>query len=347
MKRPFSPLTDLRALAPTSKRARGAASMTAALLMVVAVFASGCARQAQSTNIVAAGHVEATDVHLSAKVGGRLLEAPFKEGDAVKVGDVVARLSTTDVEIQVRQASAERAQAAADLRLRLAGARKEDIAEMEAQIRATEADIAGAQLDLDRMQGLLDRGSGTTKARDDARTRRNILEARRGAQHQSLARLRAGSRPEEVEGARARVAGIDARIALLEQQIADATVTSLADGVVTSRVAEPGEQLQAGSVICVITKLGEAWLTVYVTDMDLARIRIGQEAIVTTDGGKTRKGRLTYIASKAEFTPKNVQTRDERIKLVYRVKVGLDNADGFFKPGMPAEASFEPVGPAQ
>ena len=61
------------------------------------------------------------------------------------------------------------------------------------------------------------------------------------------------------------------------------------------------------------------------------------------DGGQTRKGRLTYIASKAEFTPKNVQTRDERVKLVYRVKVGLDNADGFFKPGMPAEATFEPV----
>ena len=63
-----------------------------------------------------------------------------------------------------------------------------------------------------------------------------------------------------------------------------------------------------------------------------------------TDGGETRKGRLTYIASKAEFTPKNVQTQDERIKLVYRVKVGLDNADGFFKPGMPAEATFVPAG---
>ena len=112
---------------------------------------------------------------------------------------------------------------------------------------------------------------------------------------------------------------------------------------VTSRVAEPGEQLQAGSPVCVITQLSEAWLTVYVTDVDLARIRIGQEAEVKTDGGQTRKGRLTYIASKAEFTPKNVQTRDERIKLVYRVKVGLDNADGFFKPGMPAEATFVPV----
>jgi HlyD family secretion protein len=322
-------------------------SLSLLVLTAAAAVGFGCLTQTASTNIVAAGHVEATDIHISAKVSGRLVEAPFKEGDVVKAGDTVARLSTTDVEIQVRQASADHAQAAAELRLRLAGARQEDIAEVEAQIRATEADIAGAQLDLARMQGLLDRGSGTTKARDDAGTRRDILEARLAAQRQTLARLRSGSRPEEIEAARARVASLEARIAMFKQQIADAQVTSLSDGVLTSRVAEPGEQLQVGSPICVITQLTEAWLTVYVTDVDLARIRLGQEAVVKTDGGQTRKGRLTYIASKAEFTPKNVQTRDERIKLVYRVKVGLDNADGFFKPGMPAEATFQPVGPAQ
>ena len=316
---------------------------TLILLTLAGLGAIACNPQARSTDIVAAGHVEATDVHISAKVGGRLIDAPLKEGDLVKAGALLARLDTTDVEILIRQATADHAQAEADLRLRLAGARKEDIAEMEAQIRATEADIAGARVDLERMQGLLDRSSGTTKARDDARTRLNVLEARLAAQRQTLARLNSGSRPEEIDAARARVASIDARIAALTQQKNDATLISPTDGVLTSRVAEPGEQLQVGSPICVITQLSEAWLTVYVTDVDLARIRIGQEATVKTDGGQTRKGRLTYIASKAEFTPKNVQTRDERIKLVYRVKVGLDNADGFFKPGMPAEATFAPV----
>ncbi len=314
-----------------------------ALLALIGLAAAGCTTQARTSDIVASGHVEATDVHISAKVGGRLLEAPLKEGDQVKTGALLARLDTTDVEILIRQASADHAQAEADLRLRLAGARKEDIADMEAQIRATEADLAGAKLDLKRMQGLLDRSSGTAKARDDARTRLNVLEARLAAQRQTLARLNAGSRPEEIEAARARVASLDARIAALTQQKNDATLVSPTDGVLTSRVAEPGEQLQAGSPICVITQLSEAWLTVYVTDVDLARIRIGQEATVKTDGGQTRKGKLTYIASKAEFTPKNVQTRDERIKLVYRVKVGLENSDGFFKPGMPAEATFVPV----
>ncbi len=316
-------------------------------LLLVAGLGLGCRTEAASASIVASGHVEATDIHISAKVAGRLIEAPLREGDVVKAGQMVSQQDTTDVEILMRQAESERAQASAELRLRLAGARKEDIAEVEAQIRATEADLEGAQLDLDRMQGLLTRGSGTEKARDDASTRRRILEARLAAQRQTLARLRAGSRPEEIEGARARVGSVEAKIAQLRQQIQDATVMSPADGILTARVAEPGEQLQMGSPICVITRLSDAWLTVYVADTDLSRIRLGQEATVTTDGGQSRKGRLTYIASKAEFTPKNVQTRDERVKLVYRVKVGLDNADGLFKPGMPAEASFAPAGPAQ
>ena len=313
---------------------------TLMVLLSALVASNGCARTQAADDIRGAGHIEATDVHISAKIPGRLLEAPLEEGDPVKTGDVVAKQSSTDLAITLKQVSADRAQAAADLKLRLAGARTEDIAEAEAQIRATEADIAGAQLDLDRMQGLLDRNSGTAKARDDARTRRQVLDARVTAQRQALARLRSGARSEEIEAARARVASLDARIAQVEQQIADATVTSGVDGIVTSRIAEPGELLQAGSPICVISRLTEPWLTVFVTDLDLAHIRLGQEVTVTTDGGHTRKGRVTYIASKAEFTPRNVQTRDERVKLVYRVKVGLENADLFFKPGMPAEATF-------
>ena len=165
-----------------------------------------------------------------------------------------------------------------------------------------------------------------------------MLAARLAAMKESLARLRSGSRPEEIEASRARVAGAEARIAQLEQQLLDARVTSPLEGVVTEKIAEAGELLQAGSPLVVVTDLGSPWLTVYVTGPDLGRIRLGQEAEVVTDDGQSRKGTITFIASQAEFTPKNVQTRDERVKLVYKVKVGLDNPDGLFKPGMPAEA---------
>jgi HlyD family secretion protein len=111
--------------------------------------------------------------------------------------------------------------------------------------------------------------------------------------------------------------------------------------VVTEKVAQQGELLQPGSPLCVITDLANAWLTVYVAETALGRIRLGQPALVVTDEGQRRSGHITYISSEAEFTPKNVQTRDERVKLVFKVKVGLDNRDGLFKPGMPATARFQ------
>jgi HlyD family secretion protein len=259
-------------------------------------------------------------------------------------GQVLAEIDTTDLKLSLGQARAERDQAAAELRLRIAGARAEDIAEHQAQVESAKADLEAAERDLLRMQGLLDKGSGTTKSRDDARTRRDMTAARLEAARQSLLKLKSGSRAEEIDAARAQVAAKDARIAILEQQVRDATVTSPVAGVVTEKVAEAGELLQNGSPVCVVTDLQEPWLNVYVGEPDLARIRLGQEGEVKTDDGQVRKGRVTFIASKAEFTPKNVQTRDERVKLVYRVKVGLENGDGLFKPGMPAEARLQAAG---
>jgi HlyD family secretion protein len=311
---------------------------TALVLLLALPGALACGRRPDPSQILATGHVEATDVRVSAKLAGRLETLSAREGDAVAAGQELAAIDATDVRLALQQAQAEREQAAAELRLRRAGSRPEDIAELESQIRGVEADLAAAQQDLDRMQGLLDRGSGTTKARDDARTRRDVNGARLAAMMQSLARLRAGSRREEIDAARARLAATDARIAQLDQQLRDARVVSPLTGVVTEKIAEAGEILPAGSPLLVVTDLRSPWLTVYVAGPDLGRIRLGQEAVVVTDDGQSRKGVVTFIASQAEFTPKNVQTRDERVKLVYKVKIGLDNPDGLFKPGMPAEA---------
>jgi HlyD family secretion protein len=322
------------------------AQLLRATLAAVVVLA-GCHRGPDSTTIVASGHVEATDVRLSTKVGGRLQTFGVQEGDKIARDQEIAQLETTDARLLLRQARAERDQAAADLRLRLAGSRKEDVAELEAQVAQDGADLAGAERDLSRMQGLLDRGSGTTKARDDAKTRRDVAVERLAARKQSLARVRSGSRPEEIDAARARLASAEARIAQTEQQIADATVKSPVSGVVTEKIAEAGEILQPAAGLCVITNLDEAWLTVYVAEPDLARLRLGEDVEVKTDDGQARRGKITFVASRAEFTPKNVQTRDERVKLVFKVKVGLDNKDGLFKPGMPAEARIASSGSAQ
>ncbi|HEV8121061.1 MAG TPA: efflux RND transporter periplasmic adaptor subunit [Candidatus Polarisedimenticolia bacterium] len=312
-----------------------------ATLVAAALAAAGCAGHHDPGLITASGHVEATDVRLATKIPGRLVEFKLEEGDRVTAGQVLGQIDRTDLELSIQQAKADEGQTAADLNLRLAGTRKEDIAEQEARLQSARVEMDAAQRDFERMQSLLDRGSGTTKARDDAQARRDTATAQVQAMQEALLRMKAGSRREEIEAARARQAAAAARVAQIEQQLEDATITSPVTGVVTEKIAEQGELLQPGAGLCVVTNLSDAWLTVYVTGPDLGRIRLGQEAEVRTDDGQTRQGKVRYIASEAEFTPKNVQTRDERVKLVYRIKIGLDNADGMFKPGMPAEARLK------
>ncbi|MEW6365632.1 MAG: efflux RND transporter periplasmic adaptor subunit [Acidobacteriota bacterium] len=311
------------------------------LLIILATAA--CGNDRDKGLIVASGHVEATDVRISTKVVGTVEWFPVEEGDNVSAGQELARLDTVDARLALDVARAERNQAEADLRMKVTGEREEDIKEAAAMVARAEADLDGAQKDLDRMEGLLDSGSGTQKSRDDARTRRDIAASALEAARERLRKLKSGSRPEIIDAARARLSAAEARIAQLEQQIKDAAIRCPVNGVVTEKLVEQGELLSPGTAMVVVTNLTEPWLTVYISETDLGRVRIGQDVDVVTDDGQARKGRVTYIASKAEFTPKNVQTRDERVKLVYKLKIGIENADGLFKPGMPAEARMSAV----
>ena len=308
----------------------------AAVLLSLAVAA--CGRSGRDGRVVASGHIEANDVRIATKVRGRLLERPVDEGDAVTVGQLLGLVDTVDAELALREVQAQREQADAQLRLRIAGSRREDIAELAARVDAAAADLAGAQKELARQETLVTEGVTTAQTRDDALTRRDALAAQLESAKQSLARSKAGSRDQDIEAARAARDAIDARIAQLRQAISDARIVSPVAGRVTEKIAEVGELLAAGAPILVVTDMARPWLTVYVAEPDLGKIKLGAEADVVTDGGETRRGKVTFIASTAEFTPKNVQTRDERVKLVYRVKIGLENADGLFKPGMPAQA---------
>ena len=308
--------------------------------LLVSICVAACGRSAHNGSVVASGHIEAIDVRIATKVRGRLLQRPVDEGDAVKAGQLLGILDTIDVELSLREAVAQRDQADALFRLRVAGSRREDIAELAARVESVLADLAGAEKELKRQETLVAEGVTTARTRDDALARRDALAGQLESARQAHARARAGSRDQEIEAARATRDAMEARIAQLRQQIVDATIVSPTDGLVTEKIAEPGELLAAGAPILVITDLARPWLTVYVAEPDLGRIKLGAVAEVVTDGGEKRQGKVSFIASTAEFTPRNVQTRDERVKLVYRVKVGLDNADGLFKPGMPAEARF-------
>jgi HlyD family secretion protein len=319
---------------------------TAVAAAAIVFVACGCDGRHSDNAIIASGHVEATDVRVSTKIGGTLEHFEIEEGDRLEKGQVIAQIDTVDLRLALQGASAERDQARADLALRQAGYREEDIAAAKAEVTRAAAELDTAQKELDRAEGLLAAGSGTPKARDDARGRRDVAAAALEAGRARVRKLEAGYLKQEIEAARARLEAAEARIAQLEQQISDATVQCPVGGVVTEKIAEQGELLAPGAELVVVTDLDHPWLTIYVSEPDLGRIRLGQEVEVVTDDGQRRSGRISFIASEAEFTPKNVQTRDERVKLVFEVKVLVPNEDGLFKPGMPAEARIRPSEPA-
>ena len=237
----------------------------------------------------------------------------------------------------------------------MTGARPEDIRQAEAQtdalqaeIGAIDAELVAAEADRDRFESLLAADAGSRKQRDDALARVNILQQRAQAVRQQVraaeqvvARLESGARVEEIEAARTRVASIDAQIAVLRKRIDDATVVSPAGGIVTQVLVEQGEFVAPMMPLLVVTDIDRAWANLFVPEPAVPRLTIGQEAQVFTDaGGAGLPGTVTFVSPQAEFTPRNVQTADERSLLVYRIKVAVDNREGVLKPGMPVDASL-------
>jgi HlyD family secretion protein len=325
------------------------------LFSIVFAYAAACAAKPPADRIRVSGQVEATDVQVAANVGGRLLDLRVAEGDRVKPGDPIARLDAADAELARARAQAERDQAAAQLRLLQAGARPEDVRQAEAQtataqseLAAAQTDLAAAQADVDRFEMLLASNSGSRKQRDDAVTRRDVAQAhvqgardRVRAAAENATKLRAGARKEEITAGRARVDAADAQLATLQKAIADAVLAAPVGGIVTAKLADAGEMVQPREPIVVVSDLDHAWANVYVSEPAVPRLRVGETATLFTDaGGAGIPGTISYVSDKAEFTPRNVQTADDRSKLVYRVKISVDNRGGVLKAGMPVEAEI-------
>lgn len=332
--------------------------MMAGTLAAALVISAGCREAPTNAPPKASGYVEATEVKVAPKVPGRVADVRVVEGARVTAGQVLVTLQTTDTDLAITRAQADRAQAQAQLRLLQAGTRPEDIQQAEAQVaaatadkRAADAELASARDDEARFEQLLRNRAGSQKQRDDAVARRETAEARvRAADDRAraasatLARLKAGARPEEIDAARARVASVDAQIATFEHDRAEATIVAPTEGVVSSRLVEPGELVAVGTPLIVIVDLDHAWADAYVEEPLVPSLKIDEAATVMTDAGDRLSGRIAFISPRAEFTPRNVQTASERAKLVYRVKVTVDNRQGVLKPGMPVEVEFAGAG---
>jgi HlyD family secretion protein len=276
--------------------------------------------------IEASGTIEGTEITVASEVTGTVLAVRVSEGARVSRGDTLAVVDDTEYRIQHRQARANEQVQESAYRLILEGSRREDILQSEAAYRTAETDYR-------RMKDLLASNTVTRKQYDDAYNRYVAAE-------QTYRKLVTGSRRQEIEGARARAESAAAQAELLAKRMRDCIILAPAEGTVTLRGVEPGEFVAPGAATFRITNLDRVKLMIYVPEADLGNIRSGQEASIFVDSHPDRAfpGTIVYISPVAEFTPKNVQTREERTKLVFAVKVEADNLEGILKPGMPADA---------
>lgn len=303
---------------------------------MAAALAGGCRFGSSAPD--GSGTIESTQVQVAPLVAGRIAELYAQEGQALKKGDRVAHLDEMDYALKLAEARALLVQSQAALDLLKAGSRDEDILAAREQVREAEASSAAAAADFERIRSVFEKQSVSRKQLDDAKALADRTAAALAAAKQNLAKIERGARPEELRMAEAAAVAAQARVAQLEKVVADCTVTAPMDGTVTTKNREAGEFAAAGASLVTLSRLDEVWLSIYVPEPRLAGVRIGQAAFVRVDGSDERyPGKVTFVSPEAEFTPRNVQTADERAKLVYRVKITLANPKGVFKPGMPAD----------
>ncbi len=292
--------------------------------------------------ISVSGNIEVTSVEVSFKIPGRVAERPVDEGMMVRTGQPIARLESEDLahEVALRRADAQAMRAALDELL--AGSRKEEIAEAEAVHAAALAEAKKAADDFRRQETLFQREVISRQKYDSAKASYDTTRAQARQAAEALALVRKGPRRERIDQARARLGEAEAALALAVTRLGYANLLSPVSGLVMAKNIEPGEQVAAGTPVVTVGELGTVWVRAYISETDLGRVKVGQKARVTTDTWPGRKydGTVTFISSEAEFTPKNVQTQKERVKLVYRVKITIPNPNMELKPGMPADAQI-------
>lgn len=282
------------------------------------------------------GNVDIREVRLGFRVSGRVAEVLKEEGDAVASGEIVVRLDAEPFQIAVNQARAQTEQAAAHLAELENGSRPEDIERARRNLAEAEAALRNTQLVYERQQRLVGEGAVAKQDFDTARSAFEAARARQGAARATLDLLEAGTRSEQIAQARA---ALDAAHAALEQariQLSDTALKAPEDGVVLTRVVEPGSMVQAGSTALTVSLLSPVRVRAYVPEPQLGLVHPGRKVLVYTDSRpEPYHGQVGDVSPRAEFTPKSVETEELRTALVYRFRVVIEDADQGLRQGMP------------
>lgn len=293
--------------------------------------------------LTASGTVEATETRLGFQVAGRVDSILVHEGDPVRPGDRLAMLDRSERWARRAQAAAQVDAAQALLSELERGSRPEEIQQSRAARDAARMRLEDATRDLQRTKELFDGGAVSRESLDKAGMARDVAE-RQWAQADDQARLvETGPRQERVAAARAQRAQAEAALAEHDAALVNMVIRAPFGGVVTLRHREPGEIVPAGSPVLTVTNRDDRWVRIYISERRIGNVRVGGQARITSDTNPDTgyPGEVSYVATEAEFTPKNVQTAEERVKLVYAVKVRITGDPGYaLKPGMPADVQL-------
>jgi len=313
------------------------------IVLVFIFFLIGCSDGNNSDFIEESGTIETTNIVISSRASGNVKVILKNEGDKVVKNDTLIIIDHDLLKIKLKQAQAGIVAAEARLKLALTGARKEDISLAKERLNQATTNFNLAEADFKRMEILYKEQAITKKQFDDIKARFNIAKSQLNSAKQNLIKIKNISRPEEISQVRSNYENAKANIDLIKKQISDSHITSPIDGIVVERFIELGESVNYGSAIIKVSDLSKVKLVVYVNEENLGKVKLGQTAEISTDTykDKTYTGKVIFISPEAEFTPKNIQTKDERTKLVFAVKIEIPNPDYELKAGMPADAKIK------
>src|SRR3990172_8481070 len=300
----------------------------------------GCNNNDDENTLTASGNIEVTEIIVSSKVTGEVKNILNKEGKQVKHGDTIIIIDHENLDYQLMQAEANVDFAEAQLKLLKKGAREEDIKQAEEMLKQAEINFDQAKKDKERMTNLFESKSITKKQLEDATARYDVTLAQLNSAKENYKKITNLARPEEITQAEANLKRQKATADLLKKNIRDSYVTSPKDGFIVKTFVEEGETVSMLSSLFKVSDLSVAKLVIYVSEKELGKVKLNQEADIYIDTyeDKSYKGFVSYISPEAEFTPKNIQTKDERTKLVFAVKIEIPNPNLELKAGLPADA---------
>ncbi|MEP9358793.1 HlyD family efflux transporter periplasmic adaptor subunit [Sphingomonas sp. KR3-1] len=286
------------------------------------------------------GNVDIREVDLGFRVNGRISGVAVEEGAKVRQGQLLATLDAASLDSRIAQADAKVSQAEAQLAKLRNGNRSQDIAQARARVAAAAAVAQDADRDYARRQPLVEPGAISRDVWEQTVAQRDKARADLAAAQQQLSLMNAGSRREDIAAGQADVSAAVAARQSAATDLGDARLLASTDGTVVTRAREPGAIVQPGETVLTLAIMRPLRVRAYVAETDLSRISPGMKVVVTADGNaKSYHGTIGYIAPKAEFTPKTVETENLRTDLVYQLRIIVDDPDDGLRQGQPVSVS--------